>query len=317
MKKKIGEILIAHEVISAEDIGEALALQTDGDPSRLGEILVQQGRLEADALARALAEQKALPYTELSLVSPACTRKVPLSFQHYHGLLPFEESSPGEFCIAVADPMATDAVERARQWLNAKSIQLYVASADEIVRVLSALEDQELVSGEVVVYTGENAAVSAGKWNAEGAQEAASAQQSSTLSEEDLFGSLQFEEEESTEVKVPSPSLAGAKPSLDMAETEADELTQIVRRPGPHTGMERVVSLAEEREITPVSSFVVSATVPAWSPLGEELSELLAERGTEALADAVIRLAERLVQKSILSREEVLEIFTSPPEKKW
>jgi len=405
MKKKIGEILVARSVISAEDIGEALAFQADGNPNRLGEILVQQGRLESEALARALAEQKSLPYTELDLVSSSFMHAVPLSFQHYHALVPFEEPSPGEFCIAVADPLATDAIERARKWLKAKSIQLYVASSDEIGRVLSAMEDKELAAGEILASAGEGQAVStavlaraedvstafhdvsasledasaspedasisfadvsASLEDASASPEDASVSfadvsasledvsaspedaavsfsdvsaaletegppQTSTLSEEDLFGSLKFEEEQS------APPLSSAfpqQPRVVAAETRtaADELTQIVRRPGPPPSQEDTVLIAasavtsssaavpssSEREITPVSrpSFSTRA-LPGLSPLGVQLMELLLGRETEALAGIVVGLADLLVSKSILSSEEVLEMFVSPLDETW
>ncbi|MCL2626678.1 MAG: hypothetical protein FWD46_07695 [Cystobacterineae bacterium] len=319
MKKKIGEILIAREVVSAEDIGEALALQVEGDPNRLGEILVQQGRLGADALARALAEQKALPYTELNLVSSSFAQKVPLKFQHRHGLIPFEEAAPGEFYIAVADPMATDAIERAKNWLKAKSIQLYMASSDEIERVLSALEDQELVSGEVLLSS-----------------ERGSVQKKSELSEEDLFGSLQFDEEGPATGVVSSlkqQSKAGRGPRMP---DRFEETTQVVSRPGPppevDTDAETVFLKADasSRKVRKLSVFEVSEdarektprsnlseSLPSLSPLGAQLAEFLEGKGAAELADVVIGLADLLVKKSVLSREEVWEIFASSPTEKW
>jgi len=334
MKKKIGEILVAHKAISAQDIGEALAFQTDGDPGRLGEILVQRGRLEADALARALAEQKALPYTELNLVSSSFAQVVPLSFQNRHRLIPFEELSPGEFCIAVADPLATDAIERARSWLNAKSIHLYVASADEIGRVLSALEDQGLASGEILASTGEAPAVDASEETLV-VLTTESAQPPSALSEEDLFGSLKFEEDEqAAQESTPAPSSSAAEPVRvamqlpSAAPLDSDELTQIVRRPGPPADMDTVLmktstepslESSTEREITPVSGL----KLPAGDALSDEaslraqLAELLAEKGTEELASIMLGLAELLVRKSLVSREEVLDIFASQPTETW
>jgi hypothetical protein len=305
MKKKIGEILIAHEVISAEDIGVALALQADGDPARLGEILLQQGRLEAEALARALAEQKALPYTDLSLVSSSFAQVVPLSFQHRHRLVPFEELNPGEFCIAVADPMAIDAIERAKNWLNAKSIQLYVASSDEIGRVLSAIGDQQLLLAEVVDAPEEELVVAE---ESSEAPDATSTQQQPALSEEDLFGSLKLDEDE--------PTMVGGK-SLPAEEQQlsdpigADDLTQIVRRPGPPSAVDADSSAGLEKTPPPAS-----VSLPRLSPFGAQLAELLVDKGNEELADVVIGLADLLVSKSVLSREEVLGIFASPPVEK-
>jgi|GEM_PF-1293920 len=311
MKKKIGEILIAHKVVSAQDIGGALALQVDGDPNRLGEILVQQGRLEAEALARALAEQQALPYTDLDLVSSAFEQKVPLSFQHRHGLIPFEEPSPGAFCIAVADPLATDVIERVRQWLHAKTIQLYVASADEIERVLNAMEDKELLAGEVLAPAGKSPSLNAKPEASEDISFAFEEEPpSSALSEEDLFGSLKFDEDEQAQAKsVFSPTV---QPSA--ASTEAEELTQIVRRPGPPVALD-AASLSTEREITPVSDMALALSDSA--PLRELLAELLVEKGTEGLAQLVMGLADVLVSKSLVSREEILDIFALPPVEKW
>ncbi|MCL2259259.1 MAG: hypothetical protein FWC28_03845 [Proteobacteria bacterium] len=307
MKKKIGEILIAHEVVSAEDVGEALALQAGGDPNRLGEILVARGRLGTDALARALAEQKALPYTELNLVSSSFTKKVPLKFQQRHGVVPFEEAAPGKFYIAVADPMATDAIEQAKHWLKASAIQLYVASAEEIERVLSAMGDNALVTGEVL------------------AAEKEAPPKSPILSEEDLFGSLQFDEDEREKGGGPSPGKLGQRPPR----TPLDETTQIVRRPsltaGAEAGKEKVSAKRKspklsadefsEREKTPTSS--LGEVLPRLSPLGEHLRELLSGKRAADVADVVVGLADLLVKKAVLSREEVLEVFVSLPTEKW
>ncbi|MCL2012131.1 MAG: hypothetical protein FWG75_05005 [Cystobacterineae bacterium] len=301
MKKKIGEILIAHKIISAEDMGEALALQVDGDPSRLGEILIQQGRLEADALARALAEQKMLPYTELSMVSSSVAQVLPLSFQQRHGLIPFEEASPGEFCIAVADPMATDAIERARSGLSAKSIRLYVASSDEIERVLSALGDNELASGEVLLSSGTE-----------------SSQKQPELVEEDLFDALGADE----------PLEDGFSPAVGLTQQELrplaalDEKTQIAWVPGPPAETNTVLmkparkpSVADEREKTPKLGSI--ETLPSLSPFAAQLAKLLSGKGAAELSEVVVALADLLVSKSILSREEVLDIFASSPAEKW
>jgi hypothetical protein len=192
--------------------------------------------------------------------------------------------------------MATDAIERARKWLNAQTIQLYVASSDEIVRVLSAMEDEALASGEILASTGESPAVP----RAESAQ-------SSALSEEDLFGSLRFDEDE--QAAVASPSLGVAKQS------SPDELTQIVQRPG--SPWEAVIQPSTGREITPVSGAGVSGkTFFKNIPFEAQLAELLEEKGAEALADVVIGFADLLVNKSVLSREEVLSVFSLPPNEK-
>jgi hypothetical protein len=173
-----------------------------------------------------------------------------------------------------------------------------VASSDEIVRVLSAIEDKALASGEILASTGESPA-------APGTQEV---QQSSALSEEDLFGSLRFDEDEQ----------AAAAPPVDMEEQQPsspDELTQIVRRPGPPP--DAAIPSSVERETTPASSARLSGkTFSKESPFEAQLEALLEEKEAEALAGVVIGLANLLVSKSVLSREEVLNIFASPPDEK-
>ena len=66
MKKKLGELLVASGDTTEAEVAEALGEQrTFQAGRRLGDLLVERGRVEPDAVAKAIARQVGLPYVEL------------------------------------------------------------------------------------------------------------------------------------------------------------------------------------------------------------------------------------------------------------
>jgi len=61
----IGEILVAQGAVTREQLAQALDIQRQSG-GRLGRVLVEMGVLGERQLARAVAQQVGLPYTELS-----------------------------------------------------------------------------------------------------------------------------------------------------------------------------------------------------------------------------------------------------------
>ena len=87
--RKIGEILVGSSYISENDLDEALASQPAG--MRIGEWLVQRGKLSLEELYEALALQQNVPLGKPTPdeISIAVTRTLPASVSREFSVLPF------------------------------------------------------------------------------------------------------------------------------------------------------------------------------------------------------------------------------------
>jgi MshEN domain len=106
---------------------------------RLGEILIEEEFVSRDALVRLLAEQRGMPYVDLTKVEPdpEAARLLPVSTARLFRTLPlgFARGLP---VVAVADPTDELALARARSFVEDAR---FVASSDsEILARLERLE---------------------------------------------------------------------------------------------------------------------------------------------------------------------------------
>lgn len=130
MRKKLGEILIASGSVTQADIDLALMDQAAGDASRLGEQLVELGKLTPKQLAKALAQQHAVPLIELPPIPAEVLAVVPMDFQVRHRVVPFRVSAES-VSIGMADPADEQALEELKATLG-KKVMRYVVASDAI-----------------------------------------------------------------------------------------------------------------------------------------------------------------------------------------
>ena len=129
MKKKLGEILVTTGAVSGADVDAALRDQSAGEPSRLGDLLVANGKLTSNQLARALAEQYQLPFVDLPPLPQAVLDLVPLDLQRQFRFVPLK-SDGAELFIAMADLANIEVLAvLEQQWTN---VHVHVAGGDEI-----------------------------------------------------------------------------------------------------------------------------------------------------------------------------------------
>lgn len=160
----MGELLVEARAASQADVDAALADQSAGEPSRLGEILLAQGKLTPLALAQGLAVQLSLPFTDLAYVAPEASDLVPLEFQRAHKIVPFrvdEENGVRRVHVAVADPTLQDVIDELRAQLKSPVV-VHVASVEDVEAVHSALGGDvvagALIEGSIIDDVGANAA---------------------------------------------------------------------------------------------------------------------------------------------------------------
>ena len=105
MKQRLGEILIARRLITAEDLERALELQKDrGD--KLGKILVDLGFVAVRDVLTALSEQLSIPLVTIEGAPPAIPETEGLSarFLRQFKCLPVGMTG-SSLTLAMADPL--------------------------------------------------------------------------------------------------------------------------------------------------------------------------------------------------------------------
>lgn len=115
---KIGDLLVNHGLITAEQLQEALAKQKDsGD--KLGKVLIDMGAIEEKRFLEFFAEQLGMPLVDLTKykIVPAVCQRLPEAQSHlFHTVLLGEDD--GHYLIGMADPQDIFAVDEMTRLLR-------------------------------------------------------------------------------------------------------------------------------------------------------------------------------------------------------
>jgi hypothetical protein len=107
LRPKIGELLVAAEVIDQEVLDQALAKQASGG-GRIGKILVAMGAIDEEMLVRTVARQLDLPVVKLrgKQVKPAVLKRVPGHIARTHRCVPvmLDKKNGDTLLVAMEDP---------------------------------------------------------------------------------------------------------------------------------------------------------------------------------------------------------------------
>ena len=113
-KKRLGDMLLQERVITEEQLNQGLEAKKGSD-KKLGEILVELGFTDEEAITRALTRQLGLEYVEPSTlkIPDEILNLVDTSILRKHNMLPFEYAADNASIIRVAmvDPMDMDAMD--------------------------------------------------------------------------------------------------------------------------------------------------------------------------------------------------------------
>src|SRR6266849_6500688 len=147
----LGEILLAHGAVSADKLGEALAVQGERG-GRLGEVLVSLKACSEEQVLKALAAQLELPY-QMRLandeVSPELVKQVPINFAKQARVVPLRIED-GAVVLAMADPLDTGAVDSIRLLLSAQVSPVLVPT-QSILDCINAVYDRAKNEAEQLV----------------------------------------------------------------------------------------------------------------------------------------------------------------------
>ncbi|CAN5543723.1 ATPase, T2SS/T4P/T4SS family [soil metagenome] len=130
-RARLGEVLVAAEVLSQEQLDTALKLQenAEGRKPRLGSVIVEVGWAGEEEIARALAQQLNIAYVDLSAVVPdiPAIHLVPRTLARRHQLVPISTTDEG-IVIAMADPTNVVAIDDVRATLGGRRVSVVVAT---------------------------------------------------------------------------------------------------------------------------------------------------------------------------------------------
>ncbi|MFC5380659.1 ATPase, T2SS/T4P/T4SS family [Aquipuribacter nitratireducens] len=156
-RRRLGDLLVDAQVITADQLQEALEEQRQPGPRRrLGQVLVQLGFLDERDIAVTLAEQLGMETLDLSTLSldPDVVRRLPQQQSERSGVLVLDRLSDGRYVVATSDPTNVLALDDARLTLGSDLLPIIAIDSqirDQLRRAwgLSASGDglQDIVSG--------------------------------------------------------------------------------------------------------------------------------------------------------------------------
>ena len=111
MRKSLGELLVAEQIISREQLEGALKLQRR-DGGQLSDVLVKQKLIKPEDLAAILSVQLNVPYISLQRhkVQPAALRLIPEEIARKHTLIPLDVVGDS-IVVVMADPQDVQTIQ--------------------------------------------------------------------------------------------------------------------------------------------------------------------------------------------------------------
>jgi len=139
LHKRLGEILVERGKLDPTNLERALKLQTGESREKIGVILLRLGMVSGRDLADALADQLDLPLAQLSDYPelPLMEERLSAKFLRDSQAVPLREDDE-EVALAIADP-SDSYVLSAVQMASGKRVRPYIAAPNEIEAALERL----------------------------------------------------------------------------------------------------------------------------------------------------------------------------------
>ena len=158
---RLGELLLAHELVTEDELAEALAEQRKTNPKKLlGEIVLRRGLVSAPTLVRLLATQCQLELEEEKGFGTGLRRAIELRHQEER-MEPDAEVEPAPDATAAGtsydhvEPAAeTAAPPKAPRRLGELLVEKGLLTGSELDAALAEQEDSGRLLGEVIVDLG-------------------------------------------------------------------------------------------------------------------------------------------------------------------
>jgi hypothetical protein len=136
--QKLGEMLIHYKIITPEQLKEGLKIQKNKE-KRIGEILIDLGRVTQDEINWILGKQLNLPYVQVNVGN--IDIQLSKNFSEYtlrkFKIVPMMELDD-EMIIAMADPTDEEAIERIKK-VTKRKLKFVLASFENIDEIIDRI----------------------------------------------------------------------------------------------------------------------------------------------------------------------------------
>ncbi|MFP6656369.1 MAG: ATPase, T2SS/T4P/T4SS family, partial [Myxococcota bacterium] len=142
------QILLRETRLSADQLERALHLQTELK-TRLSDVLIEEGFLNADEILQAFAQQQGLVVVseiEPDEIDPDLLANVPITFAKTHCLLPLAWAKEGVLKVATADPLNVAPIDDLHLLFDDAEIELVLARESVILRAINLVYDRAVTS---------------------------------------------------------------------------------------------------------------------------------------------------------------------------
>lgn len=134
--KRIGEILIEEGFLEAANLKKALEIQKI-EGGLVGHILLREGWVKEEELIMGLSKQLSLPFIELRHynINRKALKHVTKEIAQRYLLFPFEEEGR-ELSLATADPLNPEAVQELEK-MASLTLHVFLAAPSDIKRAIN------------------------------------------------------------------------------------------------------------------------------------------------------------------------------------
>lgn len=139
-KRKLGEVLLHENLVTKEQIEEALGEQAQTG-ELLGEILVRKGYVSEKNIAETIATQYSFPYLEPDqyYISSEVVQLLPVEVVDKHSVLPLDRFGD-LLTIVVAGPLHEDVLQEIEE-ITGCQVQIFISTVTAVRKAIEALKD--------------------------------------------------------------------------------------------------------------------------------------------------------------------------------
>ena len=148
---RLGEILVANNLITREQLAKALEEQKQsGGQSRLGSILIKHNLINEQALTSFLSKQYGVPTVNLSdfEIEPAIIKIIQSEVIQKYQVIPINRAG-STLIVAVSDPSNLFAIEDIK-FMTGYNVEMVVASESDIKKAIDKYYDQSASLADVM-----------------------------------------------------------------------------------------------------------------------------------------------------------------------
>ena len=136
--QKLGEMLIYYKIITPEQLEEGLKIQKNME-KRIGEILIDLGRVTQDEINWVLGKQLNLPYIQVNAdnIDIQLSKNISEDILKKFKVIPIMELND-ELVVAMADPTDEEAIEMIKE-VTKKKLKFVLASFENIDETINRI----------------------------------------------------------------------------------------------------------------------------------------------------------------------------------